>query len=60
MSIFTTTLAFNNDAFKDIAKIAILVSAAGSLGISWLNFFMAERKIFKYSPQHTMTADISL
>jgi NhaA family Na+:H+ antiporter len=60
MSIFTTTLAFNNDAFKDIAKIAILVSAAGSLGISWLNFFMAERKIFRYSPQHTMSADISL
>jgi NhaA family Na+:H+ antiporter len=59
MSIFTTNLAFNNEAFRDMAKIAILFSAVASLVISWLNFLMVERKTTRLAPQ-TMAADISL
>ena len=44
MSIFTTALAFTNDASKDIAKIAILVSMVISLSLSWVYFILPRRK----------------
>lgn len=40
MSIFTTTLAFNGEVYRDIAKIAILVSMLLSLIISWTYFLI--------------------
>ena len=56
MSIFTTTLAFNNESFRDIAKIAILFSAFASLVISWVNFLMVERKTSRLAPRRLATA----
>ena len=47
MSIFTTTLAFETGAFRDIAKIAILFSMVISGLVSWLNFILSERFISK-------------
>lgn len=44
MSIFTTSLAFDQEQYKDIAKIAILVSLVLSMVISWLYFLMLEKK----------------
>jgi NhaA family Na+:H+ antiporter len=45
MSIFTTSLAFHDDQFKDIAKIAILASLVLSTALSWLYFLtLRERK----------------
>ncbi len=44
MSIFTTSLAFNEEQYKDIAKIAILVSLVLSMVISWFYFLMLEKK----------------
>jgi NhaA family Na+:H+ antiporter len=45
MSIFTTSLAFHNDQFKDVAKIAILASLVLSTALSWLYFLtLRERK----------------
>jgi Na+:H+ antiporter, NhaA family len=42
MSIFTTTLAFGQDTYRDIAKIAILFSMVLSVGLTWINFRVAE------------------
>jgi NhaA family Na+:H+ antiporter len=47
MSIFTTSLAFNEEVFRDIAKIAILFSMIISVLVSWLNFIISERSIVK-------------
>lgn len=44
MSIFTTSLAFNSDQSKDIAKIAILVSLILSMLLSWIYFMFLEKK----------------
>ena len=38
MSIFTTTLAFSGEVYRDIAKIAILLSMILSVIVSWLYF----------------------
>jgi Na+:H+ antiporter, NhaA family len=38
MSIFTTTLAFKAEVYRDISKIAILLSMILSLIVSWLYF----------------------
>jgi NhaA family Na+:H+ antiporter len=40
MSIFTTTLAFNGEVQRDIAKIAVLTSMILSLAISWIYFLI--------------------
>jgi NhaA family Na+:H+ antiporter len=40
MSIFTTTLAFNSETYRDIAKIAILASMILSLIMSWIYFMV--------------------
>src|SRR6266496_2321747 len=47
MSIFTTALAFEEESFRDIAKIAILFSMVISVMVSWLNFIISERTIAK-------------
>ena len=47
MSIFTTGLAFEAEASRDIAKIAILFSMVISVMVSWLNFVISERKLVK-------------
>lgn len=44
MSIFTTNLAYGNDAFRDVAKIAILISLVCSVVISWSSFVLLGRK----------------
>lgn len=44
MSIFTTALAFDNEGYKDIAKIAILASLILSMALSWVYFMMLEKK----------------
>jgi NhaA family Na+:H+ antiporter len=44
MSIFTTTLAFQNNGYRDIAKIAILASMIASLVISWIYFGILSKK----------------
>jgi NhaA family Na+:H+ antiporter len=44
MSIFTTSLAFDGDTFKDIAKIAILLSLVLSMTMSWMYFLIIEKK----------------
>ena len=47
MSIFTTMLAFGDDAVRDIAKIAILTSVALSVIASVLYFAAIEKSIVK-------------
>ncbi len=44
MSIFTTNLAFAADAYKDAAKIAILISMVCSVVVSYLMFLFVEKK----------------
>ena len=44
MSIFTTTLAFKDEAHRDIAKISILLSLVITLVISWAYFLMIHPK----------------
>ncbi len=47
MSIFTTTLAFREELFRDIAKISILSSLVLSMVFSFLYFKMIDKKIVK-------------
>ena len=49
MSIFTTTLAFHEEVFRDIAKISILGSLILSMGLSWIYFLIVDKKIAKPS-----------
>ncbi len=44
MSIFTTTLAFHEEVFRDIAKISILASLLLSMIFSWMYFATLEKK----------------
>ncbi len=44
MSIFTTALAYNTEAYRDVAKISILLSMCASLVVSWLYFALLSRK----------------
>jgi NhaA family Na+:H+ antiporter len=45
MSIFTTTLAFKDEAHRDIAKISILLSLVLTLTISWAYFLLVSPKV---------------
>ena len=64
MSIFTTTLAFHDELFRDIAKISILGSLILSMTLSWIYFSIIDRKFVKipvhkkpklsYTPQPAM------
>jgi NhaA family Na+:H+ antiporter len=62
MSIFTTTLAFSNDLYRDIAKISILGSLVLSMILSWMYFLIIDKKVTKpvfkkhasYSPELVM------
>jgi NhaA family Na+:H+ antiporter len=47
MSIFTTTLAFREELFRDIAKISILSSLVLSMALSFIYFKMIDKKIAK-------------
>ncbi len=47
MSIFTTALAFNDEVYKNIAKISILGSLVLSLCLSWIYFLVIDKKIVK-------------
>ena len=47
MSIFTTTLAFREELFRDIAKISILSSLILSMCLSFLYFKMIDKKVIK-------------
>ena len=47
MSIFTTSLAYNEESYRDIAKIAILASMIISVLVSWVNFIVTERSLAK-------------
>ena len=47
MSIFTTTLAFQGEQYRDIAKISILASLVLSMVLSWTYFLVLEKKIIK-------------
>ncbi len=64
MSIFTTSLAFDGEQYKDVAKIAILASLILSMLISWIYFMLLEKKqeapVFKkirssYSPKLSLS-----
>ncbi|MEP6465551.1 MAG: Na+/H+ antiporter NhaA [Parafilimonas sp.] len=44
MSIFTTSLAFDTEQYKDTAKIAIIISLALSMLLSWLYFLLLEKR----------------
>jgi Na+:H+ antiporter, NhaA family len=65
MSIFTTTLAFQGEAYRDIAKISILLSLVVSTVISGLYFTFINRKVIvkqgmASEPIMTTTPDIAL
>jgi NhaA family Na+:H+ antiporter len=64
MSIFTTTLAYEEEAFRDIAKIAILFSMVISGMVSWLNFVISERIVAKVAkairPASPATSNIAI
>ncbi len=49
MSIFTTTLAFSGEDYRDIAKISILVSLVFSLTMSWIYFLVIGQRTGKKS-----------
>jgi Na+:H+ antiporter, NhaA family len=52
MSIFTTTLAYTSNSYRDIAKIAILVSMVASLIISWIYFgFLSKKAVIKITTE---------
>ena len=50
MSIFTTTLAFHEEYYRDIAKISILASLVLSMVLSLIYFSIIEKKII--TPVH--------
>jgi NhaA family Na+:H+ antiporter len=63
MSIFTTSLAFDTEGYKDIAKISILISLVLSMAISWLYFSILEKKTIppEYKKiRHSYTPKLSL
>jgi Na+:H+ antiporter, NhaA family len=47
MSIFTTTLAFQGEQYRDIAKISVLASLVLSMMLSWIYFLILDKKIIK-------------
>jgi NhaA family Na+:H+ antiporter len=47
MSIFTTTLAFREEIFRDVAKISILLSLVLSMVLSFIYFKLIDKKVIK-------------
>jgi NhaA family Na+:H+ antiporter len=47
MSIFTTTLAFREELFRDIAKISILSSLVLSMVLSFIYFKLIDKKVVR-------------
>ena len=64
MSIFTTTLAFQSEAYRDIAKISILISLVLSMALSFIYFVIIEKTIsvkpMLNKPQRTFSREIAL
>ena len=63
MSIFTTTLAFSGENYRDVAKISILISMMLSLLISWMYFLMVGQSARRKSaavPTPNMHGEIAL
>ena len=64
MSIFTTTLAFQSDAYRDIAKISILVSLLLSMLLSYIYFIIIEKDVLikpvLTRPHPTLKPDFAL
>jgi len=62
MSIFTTTLAFKDEAHRDIAKISILLSLVITLAISWAYFLFVSPKpvISKPRTEPIITPEIAM
>lgn len=60
MSIFTTTLAFNGQFHRDIAKISILVSMVLSLAISWIYFVVINQAQVRTSAVRQSPGEIAL
>lgn len=47
MSIFTTALAFQEELYRDIAKISILSSLVLSMALSYIYFMFIDKKVIK-------------
>ena len=65
MSIFTTTLAFTGEAYRDIAKISILASLVLSMVISGIYFAIINKrvikeKLFELESRSAISPEISL
>lgn len=65
MSIFTTTLAYQSEAYRDIAKISILMSLILSMALSFIYFVIIEKTISIKSPilnqpQRTISPNMAL
>ena len=62
MSIFTTTLAFHDEAHRDIAKISILLSLVTTLTISWTYFLFINPKasIKHVRPEPVMPPEMAI
>src|SRR5437773_1627323 len=62
MSIFTTTLAFHDEAHRDIAKISILLSLVTTLTISWAYFLFINPKasIKHVRPESVMPPEMAI
>jgi NhaA family Na+:H+ antiporter len=63
MSIFTTTLAYNSNASRDMAKIAILISMVGSVTISWIYFGLFSKQTHSsviMQPERQIIHDIDI
>lgn len=64
MSIFTTTLAFSGEGYRDIAKISILISLVLSIIISSIYFMILEKSVaikpLIKKPQRRISPEIAL
>ncbi len=64
MSIFTTALAFNNEAYRDIAKVSILASLVLSMILSGIYFAIINTKVttkvFELQKEAPISPEVSL
>lgn len=64
MSIFTTTLAFQSEAYRDIAKISILISLVLSMLFSFIYFLVLEKNVsinpMLIKPQQRISSEMAI
>ena len=63
MSIFTTSIAYNNEEFRNIAKIAILTSMVISVILSGVYFsflYTKNLKIVEFRKKHLSNIDFGI